>query len=83
MSWSPRGDRCWLSLVDERKVKSEMTHDAAMGYLLRMINTLGGSRFAPLEVRITRRLDEKSVERLQLFYDTRVVAGSDAYALGI
>lgn len=65
-------------LVDERKLKSEITNDAATAFFLRMARTLCGEGFAPLAVHLTRQLPVGS-NPFADFPDTHVVPGSDDY----
>lgn len=74
------GDSYRLSLVDERKLKTEITNDAASGFFLRMARQMGAGDFAPRSLLLTRTLGAERTE-LESFFRTNVQENSDAYAM--
>ncbi len=75
-----QGDRCILSLVDERKIKSEITNDAASSFFVRMGREMGLANFAPCRVFITRPVGTER-KALEGFFGAEVVAQSDGYRM--
>jgi hypothetical protein len=74
-------DDCYrLRLVDERRVKSEITQDAAIGFFLNMARLLWGADFAPLAMHITRPASPAMAD-LETFLRAELRTGSDDYAL--
>ena len=73
-------DRYRLTVVDERSVKSEITNDAGLSYLVRVARHIDEPGFSPLSVRVLR--DEKdSCEKLRDFYLADVEYSSSDCAL--
>jgi len=52
-------------MIDERPLKTEVTHEAALGFLVRIVRSSLGADFAPLALNVTRgassELDEVAV----------------------
>jgi AraC-like DNA-binding protein len=69
-----------LSVVDERKVKSEITQDTAIGFFLRMARLTCSPDFAPRAVHITRTPGVET-GKLEDFYRCELLTGCDEYAL--
>jgi AraC-like DNA-binding protein len=74
-------DDCYrLTLVDERSIKSTITKDAALSYVVRMARQLGDPEFAPSLVRTTVVKNDVS-GRLRDFYAADVEYASMDHAL--
>jgi AraC-like DNA-binding protein len=74
-------DDCYrLRVVDERRIKSEITQDAAIGFFLNMARLLLGADFAPLAMHITRAASPAMAD-LETFLRAELRTGSDDYAL--
>jgi AraC-like DNA-binding protein len=69
-----------LTMVDERSIKSAITNDAGLSYIVRMARQLDNPKFAPLKVRITADKNEAS-EKIQHFYKADVEYASSDHAL--
>ena len=67
-------------MVDERKIKSEITNDAACGYFLNTARVLGDSGFAPRAMSVTRSLGEERAE-IEAFFNTDINQQAAAYTL--
>jgi AraC-like DNA-binding protein len=75
-----QGDTFSLNLIDERKVKSEITQDAVTSLFLRIARQLYGPNFSARSIYITRTTDSTS-ERLSEFFGAALQSEAEHYSL--
>ena len=72
------GDIVRLSLVDERRIKSEITNDAATAFFLRIARELYREDFSPRELHITRSLGGER-RQIEEFFCTDISESAAGY----
>jgi AraC-like DNA-binding protein len=75
-------DGLHFRLVDERPLKSEITHEAALGFLVRVIFSTLGPDFSPLALNLTRP-SSPALDEVARFFNTTVNPASATYSLVI
>jgi AraC-like DNA-binding protein len=74
------GESVRLSLVDERRIKSEITNDAATAFFLGIARRLYREDFSPRELHITRSLGEERRD-IEEFFQTEIVENAGGYCV--